>query len=71
MALEKTDTTSQFLHLLERETDKETRDYFYTLLTKKSEEPLNVEIKYFEEENHRSVPLRAFYEGFMFLNKEN
>lgn len=53
------------------ERNKKRHDYFYTLLTKKSKEPLNVEIKYFEEENHRSVPLRALYEGFMFLNKEN
>ena len=40
-------------------------------MTKKSDEPLNVEIGYFEKENHRSVPLIAMYEGLKYINQEN
>ncbi|VXD10541.1 conserved hypothetical protein [Marinoscillum sp. 108] len=53
------------------ERNKQRHDNLYTLITKRSEEPLNVEIKYFEKENHRSVPLIALYEGLMYINQEN
>ncbi len=52
------------------ERNKKRHDYLYKLIAKKSGEPLKVEIKYFERENHRSVPLIALYEGLMFVNKE-
>ncbi len=53
------------------ERNKKRHDYLYELITKKSEEPLHVEIKYFDQENHRSVPLIAIYEGFCYINQEN
>ena len=53
------------------ERNKKRHDNLYALITKKSEEPLNVEIKYFEKENHRSVPLIALYEGLTYINQEN
>ena len=53
------------------ERNKNRHDYIYELITKKSEEPLNVEIKYFDKENHRSVPLIALYEGLIYINQEN
>ncbi len=53
------------------ERNKKRHDYLYELITKKSEEPLNVEIKYFDKENHRSVPLIALYEGLIYINQEN
>lgn len=46
-------------------------DNLYALITKKTEEPLNVKIQYFEKENHRSVPLIALYEGLMYINQKN
>jgi hypothetical protein len=53
------------------ERNKQRHDNLYALITKKSEEPLNVKIQYFEKENHRSVPLIALYEGLMYINQEN
>jgi hypothetical protein len=53
------------------ERNKLRHDNLYALITKKSEEPLNVKIQYFEKENHRSVPLIALYEGLMYINQEN
>ncbi|MFZ6665237.1 alpha/beta hydrolase [Peijinzhouia sedimentorum] len=53
------------------ERNKQRHDYLYTLITKKSEEAVNVEIEYFENENHRSVPLIALYEGLKYLYQEN
>lgn len=49
------------------ERNKKRHDTLYTLLNKKAEEPLNVKIKYFENESHRSVPLVALYEGLRYL----
>ncbi|OIQ41739.1 MAG: esterase [Bacteroidetes bacterium MedPE-SWsnd-G1] len=53
------------------ERNKKRHDDFYTLMTKKSDEPINVAIEYFEKENHRSVPLIALYEGLKYINQEN
>ena len=53
------------------ERNKQRHDTLYSLMTKKSDEPLNVEIGYFEKENHRSVPLIAMYEGLKYINQEN
>ena len=53
------------------ERNKQRHDSLYTLITKKSDKPLNVEIKYFDKENHRSVPLIALYQGLIYINQEN
>ncbi|TDS16673.1 hypothetical protein DFQ03_1154 [Maribacter caenipelagi] len=52
------------------ERNKQRHDSLYTLITKKSDKPLNIEIEYFEKENHRSVPLIALYEGLKYINQE-
>ena len=51
--------------------NKKRHDDLYALLKKKSKKALQVEIKYFEKENHRSVPLIALYEGFKYIHQEN
>lgn len=53
------------------ERNKKRHDSLYALMKKKSDGHLNVEIEYFEKENHRSVPLIALYEGLKYLNQEN
>lgn len=53
------------------ERNKKRHDALYALLKKKSNGNLNVEIEYFEKENHRSVPLIALYDGLKYLNQEN
>ena len=53
------------------ERNKKRHDSLYALMKKKSDGNLNVEIEYFEKENHRSVPLIALYEGLKYLNQEN
>ncbi|MGI9530517.1 alpha/beta hydrolase [Lutimonas sp.] len=50
--------------------NKGRHDTFYALLNRKSVEPLQAEIDYFESEDHRSVPLVALYEGLRFLNND-
>ncbi|WP_257710574.1 alpha/beta hydrolase-fold protein [Gramella sp. MT6] len=50
------------------ERNKKRHDYLYSSIIKNTEEPLNVEIKYFEKENHRSVPLKAMYDGLRYIN---
>ena len=52
------------------ERNKQRHDALYTLIKKKSDKPLNIEIEYFEKENHRSVPLVALYEGLKYINQE-
>tara|TARA_R110002051_G_scaffold188453_1_gene257874 strand:+ start:27241 stop:28068 length:828 start_codon:yes stop_codon:yes gene_type:complete len=52
------------------ERNKKRHDSFYALIRNKSDIPLNVEIEYFEKENHRSVSLIALYEGLKYLNQE-
>lgn len=51
--------------------NKKRHDYFYELIAKKTKAPTNVKIKYFEKENHSSVPLIALYEGLLYINQEN
>lgn len=41
-----------------------------TLLEQKSEGKIPLKLSYFENEDHRSVPLVALYEGLFFLNEE-
>lgn len=53
------------------ERNKKRHDNFYALMTKKPDGPINVELEYFEKENHRSVPLIALYEGLKYINQEN
>ncbi|MFT7901033.1 alpha/beta hydrolase-fold protein [Tenacibaculum ascidiaceicola] len=50
--------------------NKQRHDSIYALIKKKSDKPLNIEIEYFENENHRSVPLIALYQGLKYLNQE-
>ena len=51
------------------ERNKKKHDNLYDMLKQKSGEQLNVELQYFEQENHRSVPLIALYEGLKFINQ--
>lgn len=53
------------------ERNKKRHDALYALLKTKSGGNLNVEIVYFEEEDHRSVPLMALYKGLKYINQEN
>lgn len=53
------------------ERNKKRHDSLFALMKKKSDGHLNVEIEYFEKENHRSVLLIALYEGLKYLNQEN
>ena len=52
------------------ERNKKRHDDLYALIKNKSGENLNIEIAYFENENHRSVPLIALYDGLKYLNEE-
>jgi len=49
------------------ERNKKRHDTYYTLLKERSNEPQHIKIKYFEDEDHRSVPLKAIYEGLRFI----
>lgn len=49
------------------ERNKKRHDAFYELLNKRTEEPQNIKIEYFENEDHRSVPLNALYNGLRYL----
>jgi predicted alpha/beta superfamily hydrolase len=53
------------------ERNKQRHDSLYALMTKKSDEVVNVKLEYFEKENHRSLPLIALYEGLKYVNQEN
>lgn len=53
------------------ERNKKRHDALYTLIKVKMDGNINIEIVYFEEENHRSVSLIALYEGLKYMNKEN
>lgn len=53
------------------ERNKKRHDRFYDLITENSNGTLNVKIAYFEEEDHRSIPLIALYEGLKYINQEN
>lgn len=52
------------------ERNKKRHDSLYSLIKKKSKTTLNVEIEYFKNENHRSVPLIALYKGLKYLHEE-
>ena len=51
--------------------NKQRHDNLFKLIINKSNQPLNFEIKYFENENHRSIPLIALFEGLKYINQEN
>ncbi|MBI9040257.1 alpha/beta hydrolase-fold protein [Lutibacter sp.] len=53
------------------ERNKKRHDLLFAIMKEKSDGHLNVEIAYFEKENHRSVPLIALYEGLRYINQEN
>lgn len=47
--------------------NKKRHDTLYALMKERSENPLNVKLDYFENEDHRSVPLIAIYEGLKYV----
>ncbi|WP_224490935.1 alpha/beta hydrolase [Robertkochia flava] len=49
--------------------NKKRHDLFFSLLQEKSAGEARVKLEYFEEENHRSVPLPALYYGLKYLNE--
>ncbi len=51
--------------------NKKRHDALYALMKAQSKGDLNVEIAYFEQEDHRSVPLIALYKGLKYVNREN
>ncbi len=53
------------------ERNKKRHDRFYALMNRRAQEPLQVKIQYFENEDHRSVPLIALYEGLRYLFDED
>ena len=50
------------------ERNKKRHDHFYALLKDKATGEQNVRIEYFENEDHRSVVLKALYEGLKYIN---
>lgn len=52
------------------ERNKKRHDLLYTLIKEKLNESLLVKIDYFENEDHRSVPLIALYQGLKYINQE-
>jgi predicted alpha/beta superfamily hydrolase len=53
------------------ERNKKKHDRMYTLIKIKSNEKAEIKVKTYNNDNHRSVPLIALYEGLMYLNQEN
>ena len=51
--------------------NKKRHDALYALMKKRAIGSLNVKIKYYDSESHRSVPLIALYEGLKYLYDEN
>lgn len=49
------------------ERNKQRHDAFYNLLKEQSDDQQRIRIQYFENEDHRSVPLKAIYEGLRFI----
>lgn len=49
--------------------NKKRHDAFYRQLEQKAKGVLQAKIDYFENEHHRSVPLKAIYEGLKFLHQ--
>lgn len=52
------------------EKNKKRHDHFYDLLQKRSNGVISVKLGSFDNENHRSVPLIALYEGLKYLNQD-
>lgn len=52
------------------ERNKKRHDTFYSLIKERMEGDNTVSIQYYENENHRSVPLKAIYDGLKHLNDE-
>ena len=51
--------------------NKKRHDAFYAGLHEKAGRQIPVAIEYFADEDHRSVPLKALYNGLKFLNSAN
>ena len=51
------------------EKNKKKHDRFYNLLGSKSDKKANIKIETFDDENHRTVPLRGLYDGLKFINQ--
>ena len=49
------------------ERNKKRHDRLFELLVQKSQQPELLNIHYFENENHRSVPFQAIYDGLKFV----
>ena len=49
------------------ERNKKRHDGFYALLTERMPIKTNARIEYFEDEDHRSVPLKAMYNGLKYI----
>lgn len=52
------------------ERNKKRHDELYAMMEKKAAGQLQAKIEYFEEENHRSVPLIAIYHGLQYIFAE-
>jgi predicted alpha/beta superfamily hydrolase len=53
------------------ERNKKKHDRIYTLIKIKSNEKADIKVKTYNNDNHRSVPLIALYDGLIYLNQEN
>jgi len=53
------------------ERNKKRHDALYASMKKKSNDSLHVRLTYFENEDHRSVPLIGLYEGLKYLNEND
>lgn len=53
------------------ERNKKKHDLFFTMLSDKYGQSTHVKVAYFENEDHRSIPLKAIYEGLRYLNDDN
>jgi len=55
---------------LNYERNKKRHDDFYSILKNHADQELKVKLEYFEDEDHRSVPLKAIYQGLKYLNQD-
>ena len=53
------------------ERNKNRHDALFALINERADEPEHIHHDYFENENHRSVPLVALYHGLKYLNEDN
>lgn len=51
------------------EKNKKKHDRYYELLKIKSNKQMHVKIESFDNENHRSVPLKGIYDGLKYINQ--